>query len=247
MLNSIYRGLKNISKLLFAWDAEFIRPKLKLQNYISYIHRYYIYAFINKQRANFSGSVLDLGCGASPYLECFDSFKCDYTGIDIHKGEKEGEVNYHQYDGSIIPFEVESFKIIVATEVFEHVGNLNLFKEVYRVLQKDGTFYLTIPFIHHLHEQPHDYWRYTKFGIENVLKDYGFTITYLEPRGGIVEVFLSIVYYLISQIPFLGPARLFIYLFILPITIISRVFTFDWNIRSSANITLGYQIICKKI
>jgi SAM-dependent methyltransferase len=84
-----------------------------------------------------------------------------------------------------MPFENESFDTIMATEVLEHVPDLEVYlKEVLRVLKPKGVFFFTIPFLWPLHEVPHDEYRYTPFSIEKHLKNVGFTNITLKATGG---------------------------------------------------------------
>ena len=69
------------------------------------------------------------------------------------------------------------FHSVLANEVFEHVFNPTEFlTEVNRVLKVNGTFLLTVPFVWDEHEQPHDYARYTSFGLKHILQQHGFEV-----------------------------------------------------------------------
>ena len=47
---------------------------------------------------------------------------------------------------------------------------------------------MSVPFFYWLHEQPHDYYRFTEFGLRKLLESVGLTITLLEPMGGVPEI-----------------------------------------------------------
>jgi SAM-dependent methyltransferase len=56
-------------------------------------------------------------------------------------------------------------------------------REFARIIKPGGKVLLTVPQWNEFHEVPHDYFRYTRFGLETLFTDNGFTITAMEPRG----------------------------------------------------------------
>jgi SAM-dependent methyltransferase len=81
------------------------------------------------------------------------------------------------YDGRTFPFQDREFDSIVVNEVFEHVFNPTEFlHEINRVLKPDGKLLMTVPFCWDEHEQPHDYARYSSFGLRAIMETNGFTV-----------------------------------------------------------------------
>ncbi|MBW7888685.1 MAG: class I SAM-dependent methyltransferase [Bacteroidetes bacterium] len=122
------------------------------------------------------GKLLDVGCGTKPY-EPYLTVK-EYIGIEIdtERSRKTSKADYF-YNGKTFPFNNEEFDSVLANEVFEHVFNPSEFlKEINRVLKNGGVFLLTVPFVWDEHEQPHDYARYTSFGLIHILQEHGFEI-----------------------------------------------------------------------
>jgi SAM-dependent methyltransferase len=65
------------------------------------------------------------------------------------------------------------FDVIVLSEVLEHVHSPHLaIKNIYSVLEPGGRLILTVPFIFPIHERPRDYFRYTRYGLELLLKEF---------------------------------------------------------------------------
>lgn len=131
---------------------------------------------ISELAGNITGKTLDVGCGTKPYahLYCSD----EYVGLEIDTPENRASKKAEYfYDGSRFPFADATFDSMVANEVFEHVFNPDRFlEEVARVLKPGGRILLTLPFVWDEHEQPHDFARYSSFGIKALLERHGFEI-----------------------------------------------------------------------
>jgi SAM-dependent methyltransferase len=67
-----------------------------------------------------------------------------------------------------------------------------LFKEISRILAKDGYLILSVPFLYHLHEEPFDYYRYTPHGLKHLAKEAGLEIVSLEHYGSAFGVLVDI-------------------------------------------------------
>ena len=80
------------------------------------------------------------------------------------------------YDGKKIPFSDGEFDYVFSTEVMEHVPEPKEFlNEIYRVLKPGGILIMTVPFMQPLHEEPYDFYRYTKYGLKHLLDNTGFS------------------------------------------------------------------------
>jgi SAM-dependent methyltransferase len=123
-----------------------------------------------------TGKTLDVGCGQKPYASVVQSSAYIGLEIDTPENRKNKKADIF-YDGHHFPFVSSSFDSLLANQVFEHVFNPGEFlHEVNRVLTIDGTLLLTVPFVWDEHEQPFDYARYSSFGLQSLLRDYGFEI-----------------------------------------------------------------------
>jgi SAM-dependent methyltransferase len=83
-----------------------------------------------------------------------------------------------------IPTSDLEFDSIICTQVFEHLSDpWKSATELYRVLKNGGHVLLTVPQMNELHEEPHDYFRYTKYGLKNMFEKAGFNVIKVEQRG----------------------------------------------------------------
>ncbi|PKN08876.1 MAG: hypothetical protein CVU73_06500 [Deltaproteobacteria bacterium HGW-Deltaproteobacteria-8] len=128
---------------------------------------------------NLGGDVLDLGCGAKPYQSWFSPSVCSYTGADV---SGEGVDVLIEPDAPL-PFADNSFDTLLCTQVLEHVRDLGLIVgEIARVLRPGGALVASAPFLYNLHGAPHDYRRFTEFGLR-ALFETDFDIVDLRRQG----------------------------------------------------------------
>jgi SAM-dependent methyltransferase len=124
--------------------------------------------------------VLDIGAGEAPYRELFAEHT--YVTLDYDDTPHSGEVDLRGA-ADAIPAEGDSFDVILCTQVLEHVPRpLKALREFHRVLKPGGLLVATVPFAWEEHEVPHDFFRYTRYGIQQLLADAGFVAVEVRPR-----------------------------------------------------------------
>jgi hypothetical protein len=62
-----------------------------------------------------------------------------------------------------------------------------------RLLEPGGKLLLNVPFYYYLHEEPYDYYRYTKYALRRFAETSGFEIILIKEVGGAPEVVVDIV------------------------------------------------------
>jgi SAM-dependent methyltransferase len=130
-----------------------------------------------------SGSVLDIGCGNKPYEVYLSPAVTKYVGCDIVQSSKECvEIIC---DAGSIPLEDSIFETVLSTQTIEHVENhQGLVNEAFRLLKNEGHFIVSGPLYWPLHEEPYDFFRFTKHGFRYILEKAGFTIVEERSNGG---------------------------------------------------------------
>jgi SAM-dependent methyltransferase len=79
------------------------------------------------------------------------------------------------------------FDLVLCTEVIEHVPEpQEVFREAARVLRPAGILVLTTPQTNPLHEVPHDYYRFTRYGLMYLAERAGLRIVTIETLGGAI-------------------------------------------------------------
>jgi SAM-dependent methyltransferase len=78
-----------------------------------------------------------------------------------------------QFDAHKLPFADKSFPKIVCFEVLEHCkAPQTVVDECFRLLQDGGELILTTRFIFPIHDAPHDYFRYTRYGLQYLMREF---------------------------------------------------------------------------
>lgn len=154
--------------------------------------------------AHASGHLLDLGAGKAPlygvYRPHVDEITCIDWGESLH-GASYLDATADLNEG--IPLADESFDIVLSTSVFEHLRYPStIWAESVRVLKPDGKLIVHVPFFYWLHEEPHDYFRYTEHALRMFCVDNNLEVVSLESTGG----GLTVIADLIAR--YLGPVHL---------------------------------------
>jgi SAM-dependent methyltransferase len=132
------------------------------------------------------GRLVDLGCGTAPYKEDILKTANQYIGVDWENSfHDQTNVDIVANLCERLPFEDGFADTVVAFQVMEHLPEPVFFlSECQRILRPGGSLFLTVPFMWHVHEEPSDYFRYTRYGLEYLLKKTGFVdITIKENTG----------------------------------------------------------------
>ena len=167
----------------YAEGAERIRDyALSIDDHY-YLHFRSLFPALQKASARASGRLLDIGCGNKPYEKMFEGKITDYVGCDVQKAsDRRVDVIC---PATSIPLQDASFDTIFCTQVIEHVADHRaLLREALRLLKTGGVFILSGPMYWHLHEEPYDFFRFTKYGFRYILEETGFIVDSVESNGG---------------------------------------------------------------
>jgi SAM-dependent methyltransferase len=129
--------------------------------------------------------VLDAGAGEGAYRHCFGRQR--YVGLDLGVGDANW--NYRGLDvvGDLaaLPFRDGAFDACLNIVTLEHVREpARVLREVARTLAPGGRLLLVVPQEWEVHQAPHDYFRYTRFGCAWLLDQAGFDQCDIRPVGG---------------------------------------------------------------
>lgn len=133
--------------------------------------------------------VLDAGAGEARHRNSFPHQK--YIGVDLAVGDSQW--NYSGIEAladlEVLPFRTDSFNAAINIVTLEHVRRPAIvLSEVARVLKQGAPLLIIVPLEWDVHQAPHDYFRYTRYGLRYLLETAGFEVESLKPVGGIFRV-----------------------------------------------------------
>lgn len=133
------------------------------------------------------GKVLDAGCGDQPFRKRITAQALGYDTLDIeHRGGEPLTYTGSLLDMNMVPD--QSYDTVTCFEVLEHVPQpFQAVAEINRVLRPGGTLLMSVPHLSRLHEEPHDYFRYTHYGIRSLLERNGFEVLEMAACGGMLS------------------------------------------------------------
>ncbi|MDH3998069.1 MAG: class I SAM-dependent methyltransferase [Desulfuromonadales bacterium] len=130
------------------------------------------------------GRLLDAGAGRGAYRELLAQHIDDYVGLDVAPSPATALVG----DAQRLPFADNSFDTVFCSQVLEHVPQpWSAIAEFERVVKPGGYVVLTVPHLSWLHNEPHDYFRYTCHGLSSLVEKTGLQIKHLAPAGGLLS------------------------------------------------------------
>jgi SAM-dependent methyltransferase len=114
-------------------------------------------------------TVLNIGSGGK-VLEAIKKHGFEVIEIDI---DPKRNPDYVISIEDMSKFKNNEFDIILCLEVLEHVENpFKGIEESYRVLKKDGLFIGSTPFLFPIHDEPYDFYRYTRYGLKKMFSKF---------------------------------------------------------------------------
>ena len=115
--------------------------------------------FLDRYMAPGMKSVLEVGAfDVNGSLKDFKREECEWLGVDLEPGKG---VDIVIERASKLPFEDNSFDLVVATSVFEHDPTFWLtFNEMLRVVKPEGFVYICAPSNGWVHRYPMDVYRF---------------------------------------------------------------------------------------
>ena len=181
------------TKLSKRWN-EFTEAMIKADRYpFTTTTNYSMFAILEQLlKGSKRGKVIDIGAGTlafKSYLEAkFDNYlSCDITAKD------EFPLDFIA-NAESLPLPSETIDCVFLSAVLEHCPEpKNILNEIHRVLKPDGKLILTVPHIHHIHGEPHDYYRFTRYGLEHLLTKADFQSISVYPVGGAVSYLSTVI------------------------------------------------------
>ena len=228
MIKQLKRLLQKLSK------------KISRKNLDKFID-YYISRISNELDGINSLKVLNVGAGGT--IETYLKTKFNFVrSIDVDVNREPDQV--------IDVCDIDQLKDLTFTpqlicmfEVLEHTKNpINAIQNLHEIIDENSYVMLSTPFIFHIHDEPHDFFRFTKYGLETLFENFKEVV--VKPRNGWFETILVLFVRLRMERNILskmiGNLFILIYFLLTPITYLLQ------SIIKSEKITTGYFVYAKK-
>lgn len=163
-----------------------------------------------RERASrhFSGRMLDIGCGEKTKGLLVGDLVDEHVGLDHAESRHDvsrADIVATAYE---IPEPDASYDCVLSTAVLEHLEEpRRALEEAFRVLRPGGYGIYTTPLFWHLHEEPRDFFRYTRYGLDHLFREAGFEVVEIAALSGFWTTFgTELAYYVRRRSPgFLQP------------------------------------------
>ena len=187
---------------------------------------------------------LDIGAQNGPYAAHFPH----RVALDIRRGIGVQIIG----DTQALGIADATFDVVLCTEVLEHLPEpQQAVDEMFRVLKPGGQLLLTTRFLFPIHDAPHDYFRYTKYGLRHLLRR--FEILELHEETDAVGTLAVLVQRLGMQAQTLGwrPLRTIWLLAAQAVRPLSFLITEEYGDSRRTTpergiMTSGYHVACRK-
>jgi len=209
------------------------------------VHSIHNRELIAAAKKYFSGRLIDIGCGNKPYAGLLKPFVSEHIGVD-HSLTLHGTTNIDIMSSAYeIPVADESFDSALSTAVLEHLEEPErALRECHRVLKPGGVAVYSVPFIWHLHEDPRDFYRFSKYGLDYLFKKVGFEIIEIKALSGFWVTFGQLFVYNLYRLN-RGPLRWFRIIDAVGLTLQGIAYLFDRFDRTE-QWTWAYIVVARK-
>lgn len=138
------------------------------------------------------GRVLDAGAGRMAWRALLKARASEYMSMDFEATHPD--LNFQGDLRGGLPIEDKGIDTVFCCSVLEHIPEPWLaFTELKRIMRPGGHVILSVPFIYYLHGAPHDYFRFTRYGVAEMATKAGFEIVEAGTSGGIAHMLLHAV------------------------------------------------------
>jgi len=156
--------------------------------HFQFLPSHYFRRHLRQDAGELQGRLLDVGCGNQPYRPHLPRVTF-YIGLDYPTTQalQDFHTRPEVYgDARRLPFADGSFDAILCAQVLEHVNQpAAVLREISRVLKPGGAGILSVPFIYNVHVGPYDFFRFSPYGLQELLQQAGLRLKILRYQGGV--------------------------------------------------------------
>ena len=214
------------------------------------IHNLLVYSVHNRAFAQAASvylrdRLIDIGCGTKVYHNLLAPYVDEHVGLN-HEETIHDKSNIDIFGSAYkIPIADDSFDSPVCAAVLEHLQEpVQALRGCHRILKPSGVAIYYVPFIWHLHEEPQDFYRHPKYGLEYLFRKVELEIINIRALSGFWVTFNQLFvysYYRLNR----GPLRWFRIMAAIGLLIRGFAYILD-RIEKSEQWTWIYMAVAKK-
>lgn len=142
---------------------------------------------LERGREHARGQLLDVGCGSRPYASLFDGRVDRYWGTDLSGSIfVVGRPPDAWARAEALPIRDRSMDTVLGLSMLTYLPEPGaMLREANRVLRPGGILLLEFTQNVPLHDEPHDYFRFTQYGAALLMRQAGFEPIEFIPIGGL--------------------------------------------------------------
>lgn len=140
---------------------------------------------LERESETFGGIMLDIGCGDRPFYSLFKDRVNKYIGMDITSNIKWKNKIDCFADARFLPFRKSSLDNVFSSYTLgDNEEPSKIMAEISRVLKPGGRLFLLEAQWWPLHDEPSDYWRFTRYSLRYLAQAHSLNVLKIEPIGG---------------------------------------------------------------
>jgi SAM-dependent methyltransferase len=204
--------------------------------------------FLRKYAPHFKGALYDLGCGEQSHRPFFLRYANQYIGVEWSGGDDSLRPDIVADLNRPLAIADGVADTVVSLSVLEHLYEPQcMLNEAFRILKPGGAMVLQVPWQWWIHEAPHDYFRFTPYGLRYMLNKAGFQVVHIEAQCGFFTTWIVKFNYF-SNRAITGPRyfRRFLKTFLVPFWYLGQVFApfldkldKDWDLEAQGYFVLA--------
>jgi SAM-dependent methyltransferase len=144
---------------------------------------------LERARVHARGTLLDVGCGSRPFEPLFAGRVERYYGTDLRVSGYLGARRPDAFAAAAAqPIRSGTIDTVLGVSMLTYLPEpIAMLREAHRVLRPGGVLILEFTQMVPLHDEPHDYFRFTRYGAAYLLESSGFEPVEFIPIGGLMS------------------------------------------------------------